>query len=143
VDADRRERIGIDGYIELFDPTTRNPLGLTLAAQSEVASALCKNSSPTFDYWCDPADLEYWLAGSMFVVARCVASQPGPQNSYALAPALRRSAQYFRIRSAAAFRAAGDMWRRRGVRTAVFLPAAPPGAETSLLARLIFAQRAF
>src|SRR5205823_463058 len=53
VDGDWRERIGIDGYIERFDPTTRKPLGLTLAAQSKVSSALCKNSSPTFDYWCD------------------------------------------------------------------------------------------
>jgi hypothetical protein len=28
--------VGIDGYIELFDPASRKPLGLTLAAQSKV-----------------------------------------------------------------------------------------------------------
>ena len=27
--------VGIDGYIELFDPATRKPLGLTLAAQKQ------------------------------------------------------------------------------------------------------------
>jgi uncharacterized protein DUF4365 len=60
--------VGIDGYIELFDPATRKPLGLTLAAQSKVASALRKDSSPTFDFWCASADVEYWLAGNMPVI---------------------------------------------------------------------------
>jgi hypothetical protein len=72
--------VGIDGYIELFDPATRKPLGLTLAAQSKVVSALTADSSPTFDYWCDPADLEYWLAGSMPVIL--VVSSPASAEAY-------------------------------------------------------------
>jgi hypothetical protein len=42
--------VGIDGYIELFDPVTRKPLGVTLAAQSKVVSAVGADSAPTFDY---------------------------------------------------------------------------------------------
>jgi hypothetical protein len=72
--------VGIDGYIELFDPVTRKPLGLTLAAQSKVSSAIGKDSSPTFDFWCDPADVEYWLAGSMPVIL--VVSNPPSGEAY-------------------------------------------------------------
>lgn len=32
--------VGIDGYIELFDPTSRKPLGLNLAAQSKAATGV-------------------------------------------------------------------------------------------------------
>lgn len=32
--------IGIDGYIELFDPNSRQALGLTLAVQSKVVTAV-------------------------------------------------------------------------------------------------------
>ena len=32
--------IGIDGYIELFDPNSKQSLGLTLAVQSKVVSAI-------------------------------------------------------------------------------------------------------
>jgi hypothetical protein len=72
--------VGIDGYIELFDPATRKPLGLTLAAQSKVASALGKDPSPTFDFWCAPADVEYWLAGNMPVIL--VVSNPASAEAY-------------------------------------------------------------
>ena len=72
--------VGIDGYIELFDPAARKPLGLTLAAQSKVASAIGKDSSPTFDFWCEPADVEYWLAGSMPVIL--VVSNPPSDEAY-------------------------------------------------------------
>jgi hypothetical protein len=70
---------------------------------------------------------------------------PGLHEGYFFAPALRRSAQYFRIRSAAAFLAAGDMPRRfRGARVAAPLAgAASFGADPLLLADLIFAHRAF
>lgn len=57
--------IGIDGYIELFDPSTRMALGLTLAAQSKVVNAIAGGENDSFDYRCEPADVEYWLSGSM------------------------------------------------------------------------------
>lgn len=72
--------VGIDGYIELFDPATHRALGLTLAAQSKVASAIGKDSSPTFDFWCAPADVEYWLGGSMPVIL--VVSSPPSNEAY-------------------------------------------------------------
>lgn len=72
--------IGIDGYIEFFDPTTRKPLGLTLAVQSKVATALGTNSSATFTYSCRPADIEYWLSGSMPVVL--IVSNPATDEAY-------------------------------------------------------------
>jgi hypothetical protein len=72
--------VGIDGYIELFDPATRKPLGLTLGAQSKVVSAVGADSVATFDYWCAPADVEYWLTGSMPVIL--VVSNPASSEAY-------------------------------------------------------------
>jgi hypothetical protein len=72
--------VGIDGYIELFDPTTRKSLGLTVAAQSKVVSSVSENSSPTFDYWCDPSDVEYWTTGNMPVIL--VISNPASGDAY-------------------------------------------------------------
>lgn len=59
--------VGIDGYIELFDPVSRKPLGLTLAAQSKVVNAIV-DSGATFDYRCAPHDVEYWISGNMPVI---------------------------------------------------------------------------
>lgn len=71
--------VGIDGYIELFDPDTREALGLTLAVQSKVVSAIA-NQGPTFDYRCDPSDLEYWLRGNTPVIL--VVSNPDTPEGY-------------------------------------------------------------
>lgn len=72
--------VGIDGYIEFFDPGTRKPLGLTLAVQSKVFSALADHVSPTFSFQCKPADVEYWLSGSMPVIL--VVSSPATDEAY-------------------------------------------------------------
>ena len=72
--------IGIDGYIELFDPNSQLPLGLSLAVQSKVVSAIGSDSSPTFNYTCDSADLEYWLSGNMPVIL--VVSSPASDEAY-------------------------------------------------------------
>lgn len=72
--------VGIDGYIELFDPGTRRPLGLTLAAQSKVINAIASDSSAVFDYRCEPADVEYWLSGSMPVIL--VVSSSATREAY-------------------------------------------------------------
>lgn len=60
--------IGIDGYVELFDPSSGRPLGLNLAVQSKAKNGLSADPEPIFDFWCAPADLEYWLAGNMPVI---------------------------------------------------------------------------
>ncbi len=60
--------VGIDGYIELFDPNSHQPLGLTVAVQSKVVNAVASVASPTFDYWCDVNDIQYWLNGNTPVI---------------------------------------------------------------------------
>jgi hypothetical protein len=71
--------VGIDGYIELFDPVSREPLGLTLAVQSKVVTSIAE-SKPTFDYWCDASDLEYWLRGNTPVIL--IVSNPTSHEGY-------------------------------------------------------------
>jgi hypothetical protein len=72
--------VGIDGYIELFDPNSHHPLGLTLAVQSKVVTALADDPKPTFDYWCDANDIDYWLNGNTPVIL--VVSNPGTREAY-------------------------------------------------------------
>jgi hypothetical protein len=72
--------VGIDGYIELFDPNSHEALGLTIAAQSKVMSALATESKPTFDFWCSPNDVEYWLNGNTPVIL--IVSNPPTNEAY-------------------------------------------------------------
>lgn len=72
--------IGIDGYIELFDPNSRQALGVTLAVQSKVVSAISDVGKQTFDYWCDANDVEYWLNGNTPVIL--VVSNPPSDEAY-------------------------------------------------------------
>lgn len=60
--------VGIDGYIELFDPTTHVAVGKTLAVQSKVVSVFLNDTAEIFDFWCDRRDLDYWLQGNMPVI---------------------------------------------------------------------------
>lgn len=72
--------VGIDGYIELFDPASRRALGVTLAVQSKAASGVSADAKPTFDYWCAAADVEYWLAGNMPIIL--VVSDPASKEAW-------------------------------------------------------------
>jgi len=72
--------VGIDGYIELFDPGSRCPIGLTLAAQSKVVEAAGDQLQLSFDYWCDANDLEYWLGGNTPIIL--VVSAPSSNVAY-------------------------------------------------------------
>ena len=72
--------VGIDGYIEFFDPATREPLGRTVAVQSKVRSALGIEPSPTFTFSCKRADVEYWLSGNVPVVL--IVSNPDANEAY-------------------------------------------------------------
>jgi len=72
--------IGIDGYIELFDPNSRQALGATLAVQSKVVSSISDAGKQTFDYWCDANDVEYWLNGNTPVIL--VVSDPATDEAY-------------------------------------------------------------
>jgi hypothetical protein len=72
--------VGIDGYIELFDPSTRRPLGTTVAVQSKVVSSPENETDASFDYWCKAADLEYWLSNNIPVVL--IVSKPATGEAY-------------------------------------------------------------
>jgi hypothetical protein len=80
MEADGPNEVGIDGYIELFDPNSHQSLGLTVAVQSKVVTAIADDSNPTFDYWCDANDVEYWLNGNTPVIL--VVSSPVLNESY-------------------------------------------------------------
>lgn len=71
--------VGIDGYIELFDPTSRVSLGLTLAVQSKVVSSI-REVAEEFRYSCDASDLEYWLKGNIPVIL--IVSDPETEQGY-------------------------------------------------------------
>lgn len=71
--------VGVDGYIEFFDPATHEALGLTVGVQSKVVSAL-QHAAETFDWWCDPSDLEYWLKGNTPLIL--VAAAPDSREAY-------------------------------------------------------------
>lgn len=60
--------VGIDGYIELFDPASGHALGTTIAAQSKALTTLAHETADGFDYWCEQRDLDYWLAGNWPVI---------------------------------------------------------------------------
>ena len=72
--------VGIDGFIELFDRTTGQALGKTLAVQSKVQKNLANESDEGFDYYCDERDLEYWLQGNMPVLL--IVSRPENNEAY-------------------------------------------------------------
>jgi hypothetical protein len=72
--------VGIDGYIELFDPNSRQSLALTVAAQSKVVAAITTDSDNSFAYYPDPNDVAYWLNGNTPVIL--VVSDGTPQNVY-------------------------------------------------------------
>jgi Domain of unknown function (DUF4365) len=71
--------VGIDGYIELFDPNSRQALGETLAVQSKVVSSISDAGKQSFDYWCDANDVEYWLNGNTPVIL--VVSNPATDEA--------------------------------------------------------------
>lgn len=72
--------VGIDGYIELFDPASHHALGTTIATQSKALSTFAGETEKGFDYWCDQRDLDYWMAGNWPVVL--VISRAGTDEAY-------------------------------------------------------------
>lgn len=72
--------VGIDGYIELFDPATQAALGKVLAVQSKVVANPNNENADGFDYYCDERDLDYWLQGNMPVIL--IVSQPERDEAF-------------------------------------------------------------
>jgi hypothetical protein len=72
--------VGIDGYIELFNPASGEATGTRIAVQSKVVNKFANDSGDTFDYWCDRRDIEYWLQGNTPVIL--VVSRPDTGEAY-------------------------------------------------------------
>jgi Domain of unknown function (DUF4365) len=72
--------VGIDGYIELFDPSSNVALAKTLAVQSKVISEFANETEEAFDFWCSRRDLDYWLQGNMPIIL--IVSRPALSEAY-------------------------------------------------------------
>jgi hypothetical protein len=71
--------VGIDGYIELFDPTTREATGLHLSAQSKAVTRFSGDAQKV-TFTCKREDIAYWLTTSPRVIL--VVSQPSSGEAY-------------------------------------------------------------
>jgi hypothetical protein len=61
--------MGIDGIIELCDPTTREPLNLVLHVQIKATDrAFDRETAESFEYRCEERDVHYWLSGNARVL---------------------------------------------------------------------------
>ncbi len=72
--------VGIDGYIELFDPGTGESLGRTLAVQSKAVSEFSSETNESFTYQCNARDIDYWTQGNIPVIL--VVSRPSAKEAY-------------------------------------------------------------
>lgn len=72
--------VGIDGYIELFDPDTGEALGKTVGVQSKAVARFDQESENSFKFRCKPRDIDYWLKGNMPIIL--VVSCPDAEEAY-------------------------------------------------------------
>lgn len=72
--------VGIDGYIELFDPGSGRSLGTTLAAQSKAVGRFEAETPETVAFTCAERDVEYWMQGNLPVIL--VVSCPATREAY-------------------------------------------------------------
>lgn len=59
---------GVDGFIEIRDPTTGEVSNSWLAVQSKARSNLAKETDASFEFACSAKDLTYWRCGNMPVL---------------------------------------------------------------------------
>ena len=72
---------GIDGYIELRDPTTGAAFNSIIQVQSRATQGKFTAETDTgFEYLCSERDLAYWLAGNAPVILIC--SRPDTSEAY-------------------------------------------------------------
>jgi hypothetical protein len=72
--------VGIDGYIELFDPATGEALGRTLAVQSKAVTSFDGDSADDFVYSCSSRDVEYWAQSNIPVIL--IVCRPASKEAY-------------------------------------------------------------
>jgi hypothetical protein len=72
---------GVDGIIEVRDPTTGTALNSIIQVQSKATSGSFVNETDTsLEYFCDSKDLDYWLNGNAPVIL--VVSRPSAGEAY-------------------------------------------------------------
>jgi hypothetical protein len=71
---------GIDGFIELRDPSTGEVSNSWIAAQSKARTHLERESAQSFEFTCTARDLEYWRRGNMPVLL--VVSRPDTDEAW-------------------------------------------------------------
>lgn len=72
---------GIDGRIEMRDPTTGEVFNAIVQVQSKATSRpWTAETADGFEYLCKPEDLDYWLNGNAPVIL--VVSRPSTQEAY-------------------------------------------------------------
>src|SRR5215211_2882242 len=71
--------VGIDGWIELVDPTTREATGRIILVQSKATGIPFGERSP-LSFVCREEDLRYWLNGNAPVIL--VRSHPASREAY-------------------------------------------------------------
>jgi hypothetical protein len=77
----RRVDHGIDGHIDLVDPTTSEVLNLVLLVQSKASGLPFPAETETgFQYTCDENDLNYWLSGNAPVIL--ILSHPDREEAW-------------------------------------------------------------
>lgn len=73
--------VGIDGIIELFDPSTREALGIVLHVQSKATEKDWQDETDeSFTFPCRREDLDYWLRGNAPVLL--IVSRPKSGEAY-------------------------------------------------------------
>jgi hypothetical protein len=72
---------GIDGLIEIRDPTTGEVFNSVIQVQSKATQGTFQVETPdSFEYLCEEKDLEYWLQGNAPVIL--VVSRPSTDEAY-------------------------------------------------------------
>jgi hypothetical protein len=72
---------GIDGIIEVRDPDTGAALNSIIQVQSKATlGSFVNETDASFEYLCDPKDLDYWLNGNAPVIL--VISRPSTGEAY-------------------------------------------------------------
>ena len=72
--------VGIDGYIELFDPNKHESTGKNIAVQSKATNSFSRETENSFEFWCDRQDIEYWLNLNIPIIL--IVSRPKSNEAY-------------------------------------------------------------
>jgi hypothetical protein len=134
----RRVDHGIDGHIDLVDPSTSEVLNVALLVQSKASGLpFPYETDDSFQYTCDETDLNYWLSGNAPVIL--ILSHPDQGQAWwvdikaELADPRRRAARVVAVdkrRQIFDASAAAELLGRATPRDSGVFLATPPKRET-------------